>query len=112
MISVSVGVMRVISLGAAAFLLVRAVAGVRATPLDSKQHPLVQQSDVGTPVELPRGPAAGRKLHGRFLHLTGTFPGLLAPRFRHFSPMGGTCTHPFFRNRLPSRSFLQVARLD
>jgi endopolyphosphatase len=96
MISFSLGVMRVISLGAAAFLFVGAITGVRATPLDAKQHPLVQQNDVGTPVESSRGPAAGRKLHGRFLHLTGTFPTLLAPLFRNFSPIEGTYTHPAF----------------
>ncbi|KAI9763999.1 MAG: Endopolyphosphatase [Geoglossum simile] len=81
MISFSFGVVRVISLLAVAFLLLGARAGVRATPLHSEQHPPVRQSDVDAPVELPRGLAAGRKLHGRFLHLTGTSPTLLAALF-------------------------------
>jgi endopolyphosphatase len=81
MIFSSFGVMRAISLSTAVLLLGGAIAGVRATAIGSEQQPLVPHDDAGHSVEPVPSLSTGRKLHGRFLHITGTSLALVVIAF-------------------------------
>ncbi|KAH0536409.1 hypothetical protein FGG08_006707 [Glutinoglossum americanum] len=66
--------MRALSLSTAFLLLESAITCARATPIDTEQQPLVPQNEVVRNAELLPGRVAGRKLHGRFLHITDFHP--------------------------------------